>query len=68
MESIANGEEWDAVISRENAQVTVEGDRIRWEFGNRWGYTRRFIGTPQVPHPRALLGPHFYDYWCRLGR
>ena len=64
---IANGEEWDAVISGENAQVTVEGDRIRWEFGNRWGFARRFIGTPQVEHPMALLVPHFYDYWCRLG-
>ena len=67
MDSIANGETWDAVISGENAQVSVEGDRMRWAFGNRWGYARRFIGTPQVDHPMALLVPHFYDYWCRLG-
>lgn len=67
LDPIPNGEDWDAVISGENAKVTMEGDRLRWEFGNRWGYARRFIGTPRVGSPLALYVPHFYDYWGRLG-
>lgn len=68
LDAIRNGEEWDAVISGENTVVTVEEDgRMRWEFGGRWGRTRRFIGTPEVDSPMALHVPHFYDYWGRLG-
>ena len=67
MDSIPNGEAWDLVISGENAAVTVEGDWLRWEFGDRWGYARRYLGTPKVDSALALHVPHFYDYWGRLG-